>query len=180
MQFTVCWKRHELRRDNANGAQKETCVAHTERVCSDHPDVARVRSWQQWSGWHPNTHDRDAGPPNRLGECTRPASVHMPLAQPWRGLVLCPTPFCVLQVAQIAHFLDLPASSPTLSHITASGETNTALRQALETTCRIRDRVVSLSDLQREMVDDIEVNVLLQVLKYTLRDSCHWVRTEKC
>ena len=94
--------------------------------------------------------------------------------------MLCPTPFCVLQVAQIAHFLDVPASSPTLSHITTSIATNTALRQALETTCRIRDRVMSLSDLRREMVGDIEVNALLQVLKYTLRDSCHWVRTKIC
>ena len=80
-----------------------------------------------------------------------------------------------LQVAQIAHFLDIPASSPTLSQITASWETKTALRQALETTCRIRDRVESLADLQQELPDDIEVNVMLQVLKHTLEDSCHWV-----
>ena len=95
-------------------------------------------------------------------------------------LMLCPTPFCVLQVAQIAHFLDISASSSTFSHITTSIATNTALRQALETTCRIRDRVVSLSDLRREMAGDVEVNALLQVLKYNLRDSCHWVRAKIC
>ena len=89
-------------------------------------------------------------------------------------LCYAPPPMC-LQVAQIAHFLDIPAGSPTLSQITASWETESALRQALETTCRIRDRVESLADLQQKLPDDIEVNVMLQVLKHTLEDSCHWV-----
>lgn len=74
-----------------------------------------------------------------------------------------------LQVAQIARTLKIPVTRLPLE------ETKTEQRQALNTTCKIRDHIESLEDLGQEMANDIEVNALLVVLKHHQQDACYWV-----
>lgn len=82
-----------------------------------------------------------------------------------KRMLLCPTPS--LQVAQIAHFLDVPAIKLR--------QRTQIIRQALDTACKIRDHIKSFADLRKEMADDIEVNALLLVLEHHQEDACNWV-----
>ena len=98
---------------------------------------------------------------------------------PLRANHSAPLIFPNAQIGQIARLLEIPPSRlkiPANSLVTGGDETNTPLREALNTACGVRSRVEALAGVWREMPRDLELIVVLKVMRHIQRDSYRWVR----
>ena len=98
---------------------------------------------------------------------------------PLRANHSAPLIFPNAQIGQIARLLEIPPSRlkiPANSLVTGGDETNTPLREALNTACGVRSRVEALAGVWQEMPRDLELIVVLKVMRHIQRDSYRWVR----
>ena len=128
----------------------------------------------------------NAGRPKRLCEFeqhTQPCRHTTALHTPTYLLYVAanhstPLIFPCAQIGQIARLLEIPPSRlkiPANSLVTGGDGTNTPLREALNTACGVRRRVQELAGVWREMPRDLELIVVLKVMRHIQRDSYRWV-----
>ena len=78
-------------------------------------------------------------------------------------------------MTNIAALLNIPVNQLKTVTFSLGAMSHTPLRLALDTTCRIHERVVDIVGLREERIDDIEINALLLLLEQNQKDSCQWV-----